>query len=85
MAILETHLFNQYVDSGISANVASLAMSVCGVATMLGAALSGFLVTRFRMKNVLGAVYAGRVAIALGFLLLPKARPSPSRLRRCWT
>lgn len=75
MSIIETHLFSQYVSSGIPGNIASLTLTVYGVMTMLGAILTGFLGQKFKMKNVLGAVYAFRVLIALGFLLLPKTIP----------
>ncbi len=72
MSIIESHLYSQFIDAGISRNVASLALSVYGIATMLGAVLTGFLGVKFRMKNVLGSVYATRVIISLGFLFLPK-------------
>lgn len=42
---------------------------------MLGAVLSGHLGTKFKMKNVLGTLYAMRVLISLGFLLIPKSVP----------
>ena len=75
MAIIETHLFSQYVSSGIPGATASLAMTVYGVFTMLGAMAAGFLSLKFRMKRVLGCVYGIRVAIAAAFLLLPKTVP----------
>ncbi len=72
MSIIESHLFSQYISYGIDATVASLTLTVYGVATMIGAVLTGFLGTKFRMKNVLGATYFVRVIISLGFLFLPK-------------
>lgn len=72
MSIIESHLFSQYLSYGIPGRVASLALTVYGVATMLGAVGVGLLCARFRMKNVLGCVYGLRVLISLGFLLLPK-------------
>ena len=69
---IESHLFSQYVSYGIPGSLSSLTLTVYGIATMLGAVLTGFLGTRFRMKNVLGTVYALRVVISPGFLLLPK-------------
>lgn len=45
---------------------------VYGIAAMIGALLSGFLRTKFKMKNVLRTLYAMRVVISSGFLLLPK-------------
>lgn len=75
MSIIETHLFSQYVASGIPGNIASLTLTVYGIATMLGAIITGFLGQKFRMKNVLGCIYAFRVLIAVGFILLPKSIP----------
>lgn len=72
MSIIESHLFSQYLSYGIPGRTASLTLTVYGIATMLGAVAVGFLGTKFRMKNVLGCVYAIRVFISLGFLFLPK-------------
>ncbi len=72
MSIIESHLFSQYISYGIAPTIASLTLTVYGIATMLGAILTGFLGTRFRMKNVLGATYFTRVIISVGFLLVPK-------------
>ena len=73
MSIIESHLFSQYISYVISGSTASLTLTVYGIATMIGAAGTGFLGTRFSMKNILGCVYAVRVVISLGFLLLPKS------------
>lgn len=72
MSIIETHLFSQYVSCGIPNNLASLALTVYGIFTMLGAVATGFLSQKFRMKNVLAVVYSFRVLIAISFLSLPK-------------
>lgn len=73
MSIIESHLFSQYISYGIENSIASLTLTVYGIATMIGAVLSGCLGTKFKMKNVLGTLYAMRVIISLGFLLLPKS------------
>ncbi len=75
MSIIESHLFSQYLSYGIKASTASLTLTVYGIATMVGAILTGFLGTKFKMKNVLGTTYAVRVFISLGFLFLPKTIP----------
>lgn len=75
MSIIETHLFSQYVSSGIPGNIASLTLTVYGIMTMLGAIITGFLGQRFRMKNVLASVYGLRVLIAIGFIIFPKSIP----------
>lgn len=72
MSIIESHLFSQYLSYGISGRIASIILTVYGIATMLGAVAVSFLGMRFCMKNVLGCVYAIRVIISLGFLFLPK-------------
>lgn len=72
MFIIESHLFSQYLSCGIPGRIASLTLTVYGIATMLGAVAVGFPGSKFRMKNVLGCVYAIRVLISLGFLFLPR-------------
>lgn len=75
MSIIETHLFSQYLSNGISGSITSLALTVYGIATMLGAVITGFLGRYFRMKNVLASVYGIRVLIAIVFIFLPKSIP----------
>lgn len=75
MSIIESHLFSQFLSYGIAGSTASLTLTVYGIATMVGAAGAGFLGVKYRMKNVLGCVYAIRVLISLGFLFLPKSVP----------
>ncbi len=75
MSIIESHLFSQYLSYGISRTATSLTLTVYGIFTMLGAILTGFLGSKFRMKNVLGSVYLTRVFISIGFLVLPKSVP----------
>lgn len=75
MAIIETHLFSQYISCGIPNNLASLTLTVYGIFTMLGAVMTGFLGQKFRMKNVLAFVYGIRVLIAVSFIVLPKSVP----------
>lgn len=73
MSIIESHLFSQYISYGIENSAASLTLTVYGIATMIGAVASGYLGTKFKMKNVLGTFYAMRVFISLGFLFVPKS------------
>ena len=75
MSIIETHLFSQYVGSGIPASFASLTLTVYGIFTMLGAVITCFLGQKFRMKNVLASVYGIRILIALAFIFIPKSVP----------
>ncbi|MDL2285302.1 MFS transporter [Desulfovibrio sp. OttesenSCG-928-F07] len=75
MAIIETHLYSQIVSYQIEEAWAAIAYSVYGVAVMAGALGSGFLCSKFKMKNVLGGLYGSRTFIVLAFLLLPKTLP----------
>lgn len=75
MAIIETHLFSQYVSSGIPESIASLTLTVYGVMTMIGAMVIGFLGIKFKMRKLLGMVYGCRVLIAAAFLIFPKTIP----------
>ncbi len=73
MSIIESHLYSQYISYGISETVASLTLTVYGVATMLGAIATGFLSSKFKAKNVLGCTYFVRVIVSICFLFLPKS------------
>lgn len=75
MSIIETHLFSQYVGSGIPANFASLTLTVYGIFTMLGAVITGFLGQKCRMKNVLADIYGIRIFIAIAFIFIPTSVP----------
>lgn len=75
MSIIETHLFSQYIESGIPGNVASLTLTVYGIFTMIGAVIAGFLGQKFRKKNVLAAIYGIRIVIALAFIFCTKSVP----------
>ncbi|MDE6767779.1 MAG: MFS transporter, partial [Eubacterium sp.] len=75
MSIIETHLFSQYIESGIPGNLASLTLTVYGIFTMLGAIITGFLGQKLRMKNILTGVYGIRILIALAFIFIPKSIP----------
>lgn len=72
MAIIETHLYLQFMSYSIAGSLAALAFSVYGFSSVIGSLISGFLSGRFRMKYMLGSLYGSRVFIALVFLLLPK-------------
>lgn len=76
MVIIESHLFNQFVLYGIDATSASWAFSVYGIATIVGALLSGWLSTHVRKGRLLGFYYGFRAVWDVAFLLLmPKTLP----------
>ena len=76
MAIIETHLYTQFTGYGFSEQSVTYAFSIYGIATMAGSVVSGYLGSRFSMKNVLGCFYGSRAVWTAGFLLLPKSRVS---------
>lgn len=70
MVIIESHLFSQYVSYGIGASSASWAFSLYGIATILGALLSGWLSTRVPKGGLLVFYYGFRAVWTLAFLFL---------------
>lgn len=62
MVIIESHLFNQFVFEGVDVKLAAWAFSLYGVATILGALLSGWLSSR-ASKGFLLAFYYGFRAV----------------------
>lgn len=75
MAIITNHLATQIMSYGYSYEKTSMAFSIYGVATILGALATGVLCSRLRMKNVLGALYGSRTVWTVLFFLLPKTMP----------
>lgn len=73
MVIIESHLFSQFLLFGISGENASWAFSIYGIATILGALLSGFLSTKVHKGRLLGFYYGFRAIWVLVYLFaLPK-------------
>ncbi|MGN0709055.1 MAG: MFS transporter [Anaerovoracaceae bacterium] len=73
MIIIESHLYSQYMKFGLTDTKASWAFSMYGVATIIGALISGFLSTRIRKGRLLWFYYGFRaVFVAVYIFLLPK-------------
>ncbi len=73
MVIIESHLCSQYVSYGISKSAASWTFSLYGVATILGALLSGFLSTKINKGKLLSFYYGFRAVWTLLYLfIIPK-------------
>lgn len=73
MVIIESHLFSQYVSYGIGAAEASWGFSLYGIATILGALLSGWLSARVSKGALLAFYYGFRAVWAIAFMLfMPK-------------
>lgn len=62
MVIIESHLFSQFVLYGLDESKASWAFSIYGIATIIGALLSGFLSVRIKKGRLLGFYYGFRAA-----------------------
>ncbi|GHS92942.1 MFS transporter [Synergistales bacterium] len=75
MAIIETHLYSQFVSYGFPERTAAYAFSIFGVAGIIGAILSGAACGRSEMRRVLGFLYGSRAVITLCFFMAPKTVP----------
>lgn len=73
MIIIESHLFSQFKSYGIAGSAASWAFSIYGIATIVGALLSGMLSAKISKGHLLTFYYGFRAAwVALYLFLLPK-------------
>ncbi len=72
MAIIETHLYSQFLSYNIAGSLAAIAFSVYGFASVAGSLISGFLSSRYQMNYIVGSLYGSRCLIIPVFLLLPK-------------
>lgn len=73
MVIIESHLFSQFVLSGLAENKASWAFSVYEIATIIGALLSGFLSSKLHKGKLLGFYYGFRAVWVLTYIFaMPK-------------
>ena len=73
MVIIEAHLFPQFISYGLAAQAASWAFSVYGLATIVGALLSGYLSTRLKKGRLLSFYYGFRAVWSIIYLFfLPK-------------
>lgn len=74
MVIIESHLFSQYVSTGIVATAASWVFSLYGISTIFGALLSGYLSSRVKKGGLLAFYYGFRaVWVALYIFVMPKS------------
>lgn len=72
MTLIYSHLPSQFTSYGIPAETSAYAFSLYGLVTIVGSVLSGWLCSSYRMKNILGSLFASRTVIVIAFLLLPK-------------
>lgn len=72
MAIIETHLFSQFLSYGLSEESAAQGFAIYGIAVILGSIISGILDSKLSMKIVLGSIYVLRIVIILMLLTFPR-------------
>lgn len=73
MAIIEAHLFSQFLSYGIDRRSTALAFGVYGLATVAGSLISGFFSARFPRGKMLGIYYGFRAVWAAAYLFsMPK-------------
>lgn len=71
VAFISVHLPSFTVDQGMPAWVGAVALSVVGVANIVGTFLAGQSGRYIEKRRGLSLIYAGRAVIFLGFLVLP--------------
>jgi predicted MFS family arabinose efflux permease len=72
IAFLVTHLPGEVDLCGLPASVASWSLALIGLANIFGGLYASHLISRFRSKNVLAAMYASRAVCVLLYLAAPK-------------
>jgi predicted MFS family arabinose efflux permease len=72
IAFLVTHLPGEIGLCGLPASVSATALSLIGLFNIAGSLTAGALGNRFRMKYVLGAMYASRAVIIAIYLVSPR-------------
>ena len=72
IAFLITHLPGEINLCGLSQNVASISISIIGIANILGTVLVGYLNDKYRSKDLLFLLYFFRALIIIIYLFSPK-------------
>ena len=72
IAFLITHLPGEINLCGLSQNVASISISIIGIANILGTILVGYLNDKYRSKDLLFLLYFFRALIIIIYLFSPK-------------
>lgn len=72
IAFLVTHLPGEVNLCGLPASVSAVSLALIGLFNIMGSLTAGALGSRYRMKYVLGAMYASRVLIIGLYLLAPR-------------
>jgi len=72
IAFLVTHLPGEVQLCGLPASVSALSLALIGLFNVAGSLTAGALGSRYRMKYVLGAMYASRVVLIALYLAAPR-------------
>jgi predicted MFS family arabinose efflux permease len=72
IAFLVTHLPGEVGLCGLPASVSATSLALIGLFNIAGSLTAGALGSRYRMKYVLGAMYASRTLIIALYLLAPR-------------
>lgn len=72
IAFLVTHLPGEVALCSLSASVSATALALIGLFNIVGSLSAGALGSRYKMKNLLLALYASRAVIIGIYLLVPK-------------
>ncbi len=72
LAFLITHVPGEVELYGFSATVSANMIAIIGLFNIVGSLAAGALSARFRMKNVLAAMYVSRAFVVLAYLAAPK-------------
>jgi len=73
---IATHLPAFVVDRGLAPEIGALALSLVGLANIIGSYMSGVLGGRYSKRYVLSCIYFARAAAFLVFILLPVTETS---------
>jgi predicted MFS family arabinose efflux permease len=72
IAFLVTHLPGEVDLCGLPASVASWSLAIIGLANIAGSFVAGWLLSRFRGKDILFWMYGSRTLLILLYLAVPK-------------
>lgn len=73
MVIIESHLFSQFILYGLNTMLSSWAFAIYGIATIIGALLSGYLSNQLHKGRLLAGYYGFRAMWVIIYIwLLPK-------------
>ena len=73
MGIIFTHLYPEFIASGLSAQSATLAYTLLGIAIAIGAFLCGIACVKYKYANILGSLYFMRALIVASYVFfMPK-------------